>query len=1298
MSNYRTLKMMIAVWMMAVFGAGGAWGQAGNPPFFQNMAFNSTFVPQDDPIIKNPGNLVITLMNPAGTAANVTFPIQLGPGLKYAGNNGGFCATLTPNPAGTTVTFSGTLAAFATCTFSFDVYGIVAGRQTATAGPIVADGVPNTNPIGTPQPGAASSQIDVIAPLGFAKLFDDVQIAQCLRPDTLVPPPIDLCPTSATTKLTFTITNADPAGVQPITNISFTDGFPGGFIAVARNTNFSAAGCGALTPPTPGATSVSYAGISLASGAQCVVSFNVVGRSPGTRTNSASGTSNQTNPFSSTRTLTVVAPPQIQKLFSPSSIKNNVAGASSMVFTLLNPNTASGQTLHALNFMDDLTALGIVVTTPGSSTVCGGSLITTSKLVTFIGGGPLVALGSCTIVIPVTGTTPGVWTNTTSVIKSTEGDGNIAVADINVLAPPVLTKTFSATYGCNVTIAGISMPCLPQNGIVTATFILTNPNKDGVNPPGGASGTLTTVSMTDTLPPGLIVAPATNSSITCSGGTGSFAPAPGDSSLTVSVPTFTSNGSCTIKVDLAGIGLGQQTNIATPKSGNAGDGNPSPRADCYIVKPLTITKTFPAPKTIKRTTGATTDFTPVTFVITNSDPIVPQTQIAFKDTFPLGMVVATPAGVSNPTCGGTFSPASGDKFVQLSAGGPLNPNTQCTIMVNVGSTVGGLLMNTTDPILSKEGGPGNFGQDKLTVISPPLMTKKYAPTPILPGSVTTLTFVITNPSENTVTLTGVGFVDVLSPSSPGAVVVATPNNIQGSCNGVSPNAPPGSGSIILVGATLPVNSSCTFSVDVTGTVVGDFLNSATPTSTNGGPGDPATDTLRVKKGDLVLSKVFGASTIVQGGSTSLTIVITNPNAIPITNVAVSDAVPSGLTASPTGTTALCSGSLNVAPNSIILTNAKIAAGGTCVITVTVTAGATATGIQHNVAGPATSTETNPSPQATADITITTPQQLPPTLKKDFLSQSVLPGGTVALRFTLSNSNSFAISGISFTDTLPNGFLVATPNALMDGCTPPGTTSAPVGTATITVAGVNLSAGGVCTITLNVLAPSLLQTPVYICNTTSLVTSTLPVGLGDGPPAASCITVGNQPIAPPGAFQIRYASNLDKGDSIINLSNNGSNGAPLNGPGFGYPVGNICVNAYVFSPDEQLISCCSTLITPNGLNSLSVVRDLVSNTLTGIRPNSVVIKLLASQPMGSMCSPALPTFNNFATGMHAWGTTLHAAPVAGTFATTETPFADATLSAGELASITNRCTNIIGNGSTFGQCRTAGLGGLAPTLR
>ena len=165
--------------------------------------------------------------------------------------------------------------------------------------------------------------------------------------------------------------------------------------------------------------------------------------------------------------------------------------------------------------------------------------------------------------------------------------------------------------------------------------------------------------------------------------------------------------------------------------------------------------------------------------------------------------------------------------------------------------------------------------------------------------------------------------------------------------------------------------------------------------------------------------------------------------------------------------------------------------------------------------------------------------------------------------------------------------------------------------------------------------------------------------------------------------------------MINISNTGVNGALINGPGFGTAAGNLCINAYAFSPDEQLISCCSCLVTPNGLASLSINGDMVSNTLTGVRPNSVVIKLVATGAGADFTSgtctnsAALAGSAGFplAPGMVAYGTTLHPPAV------TETPFLRGTLNLQELASITKRCTNIVGNGSGFGICRSCRAGGL-----
>src|SRR5271168_3103086 len=77
----------------------------------------------------------------------------------------------------------------------------------------------------------------------------------------------------------------------------------------------------------------------------------------------------------------------------------------------------------------------------------------------------------------------------------------------------------------------------------------------------------------------------------------------------------------------------------------------------------------------------------------------------------------------------------------------------------------------------------------------------------------------------------------------------------------------------------------------------------------------------------------------------------------------------------------------------------------------------------------------------------------------------------------------------------------------------------------------------------------------------------------------------------GWYQVGYAANLNIGDSVINMSNDGVNGGFYTGKA----AGSICANVYVFDAAEEEISCCYCLITPNGLNSLSAKSDLISNT-------------------------------------------------------------------------------------------------------
>ena len=171
------------------------------------------------------------------------------------------------------------------------------------------------------------------------------------------------------------------------------------------------------------------------------------------------------------------------------------------------------------------------------------------------------------------------------------------------------------------------------------------------------------------------------------------------------------------------------------------------------------------------------------------------------------------------------------------------------------------------------------------------------------------------------------------------------------------------------------------------------------------------------------------------------------------------------------------------------------------------------------------------------------------------------------------------------------------------------------------------------------------------------------------------------VVPADASQVNYASNLQAGDSSVNLSNTGSAG------------GNLCANVYVFDPSEEMVSCCSCLITPNALQSLSVQADLISNTLSPSTPQSVVIQILASAPSAN-CNPASLTLENLQPGLRAWGTKLHALPTNPVnYALTETGFLSSVLSPAELSHLTSFCGFINSNGSGFGICKSCRAGGL-----
>jgi len=158
-----------------------------------------------------------------------------------------------------------------------------------------------------------------------------------------------------------------------------------------------------------------------------------------------------------------------------------------------------------------------------------------------------------------------------------------------------------------------------------------------------------------------------------------------------------------------------------------------------------------------------------------------------------------------------------------------------------------------------------------------------------------------------------------------------------------------------------------------------------------------------------------------------------------------------------------------------------------------------------------------------------------------------------------------------------------------------------------------------------------------------------------------------------SFQVHDATNLPLGDPKITITNSGATSNAT-----------LCANVYGFATTPgQLTSCCSCLVAPNALRSLSVwLNVLLDSPPVSPTPSALTVKLLASVATGNplACNPAtVGTGANVpAAGLLAWMTE----PEPSGFFNSppevvKTQFAPATLSAAELSSITAQCTALHG---------------------
>src|SRR5882672_812083 len=194
------------------------------------------------------------------------------------------------------------------------------------------------------------------------------------------------------------------------------------------------------------------------------------------------------------------------------------------------------------------------------------------------------------------------------------------------------------------------------------------------------------------------------------------------------------------------------------------------------------------------------------------------------------------------------------------------------------ATLAGTSLSGTDEVdvltITAHNGVGSDATQifTLTVASPPTIAKAFGAATIPPNGVTSLTFSITNPNIG-VTLTGISFIDNL----PAGLAVATPNNLSNNCGGVAAGVA-GSSSVSLSSVSLAHSTSCTVSVNVTGTTSGLKNNSVQATSTHEGAGNTSSASITVLAPPTII-KAFNPINVVLNANSTLTFTITNPNTV-----------------------------------------------------------------------------------------------------------------------------------------------------------------------------------------------------------------------------------------------------------------------------------------------------------------------------------------------------------------------------------------------------------------------------------
>ncbi len=374
------------------------------------------------PAVIAPGGrsrLTITITNPAASpVGNISVIDNLPAGMVVpAGANpatsciGG---TVTAPAPGQVRMTGGTLTAAssgsaATCTVQIDVTSAAGGSYTNTiqAGEITgtAGGLPVSNPQPTSAVLTVAQPIEVQIAIDGQTLDGTIQTGASFTTGSAT--------SNTATQETVTIRLRNPNAI-PLTGIAFSDLLPPGLVLSTTPDGATTCTGGTVQAPVSG-TTIGLTGGSLAGGAACTVTANVLSNSPGTYLDdipvgAVTSLEGASNALATAAELIILDPPSVGLEFNLAVIPPN--GISTTIVTLGNTN--------AVNLTLTSPLVVTLPAAPGPILVAGGPIITTNcggvptatvggTTITFPTGG-VIPSGGCTIEVDVTGATPGAYT------------------------------------------------------------------------------------------------------------------------------------------------------------------------------------------------------------------------------------------------------------------------------------------------------------------------------------------------------------------------------------------------------------------------------------------------------------------------------------------------------------------------------------------------------------------------------------------------------------------------------------------------------------------------------------------------------------------------------------------------------------------------------------------------------------------------------------------------------------------------------------------------------------------------